>query len=109
MGRDILLAFFSMAGLLTAALWLYGWLLRTEFGPESWMLVPGHGSGEGLEQYVRRCVWLRSLGLLDSTIVVADVDLTPAGRELALHLTARWPDVILWPLEELPDYIRQMT
>ena len=28
-------------------------------------------------------------------------------RELALRLVARWPGVVLWPVEELPDYIER--
>ena len=48
---------------------------------------------------------LRGLGLLRCPIVVADAGLTPAGWDLALRLTARWPEVILWPAGDLGDYI----
>ena len=37
--------------------------------------------------------------------MIVDVDLTPAGWELALRLAARWPEVILWPASDLGDYI----
>ena len=61
----------------------------------------GRGEGEGLEQQVRCFIWLRSLGLLRCPVVIADVGLSPAGWELALRLTARWPEVILWPAADL--------
>ena len=37
------------------------------------------------------------------------VGLTPAGRELALRLASRWPEVALWPAEDLPDYLARMA
>lgn len=106
MGKDVLLAVLCTAGLLFAALLLYGWLLRPLPKPGVTCVLPGRGSGEHLEQTLRGLVWLRSLGLLRGTILIANIDLTPEGRELALHLAARWPDVALWPAEDLPDYIR---
>lgn len=63
------------------------------------------GGGEDLEQQVRSFLWLRGLGLLRCPILIADAGLTPAGWELALRLTARWPEVILWPASDLGDYI----
>ena len=54
---------------------------------------------------MRSFLWLRGLGLLRCPILIADAGLTPAGWELALRLTARWPEVILWPASDLGDYI----
>ena len=48
------------------------------------------------------------MGLLRCPIVIADAGLTPAGWELATRLTARWPEVILWPAGELGEYIAGM-
>ena len=54
-------------------------------------------------------MWLRGLGLLRSPVLIVDVGLTPAGRELALRLASRWPEVALWPAEDLPDYLARMA
>ena len=70
-------------------------------------IISGRGEGEKLEQQVRSFLWLRALGLLRCPIVIADAGLTPAGWELALRLTARWPGVILWPVGDLADYIAE--
>ena len=43
-----------------------------------------------------------------ATVVIADVDLTPQGWELALRLTLRWPDLALWPVSALEEYICQV-
>ena len=67
--------------------------------------APCRGEGEGLEQLVRSFLWLRGMGLLRCPIVIADAGLTPAGWELALRLSARWPEVALWPASDLGDYI----
>ena len=72
------------------------------------MVLPGRGDGEALEQQVRSFLWLRGMGLLRCPIVIADAGLTPAGWELATRLTARWPEVILWPASELGEYIARM-
>ena len=48
------------------------------------------------------------LGLLSCPVVIADVDLTPQGWELALRLTTRWPGVVLWPVSALEEYICQV-
>ena len=69
---------------------------------------PPPGEGEELEQLVRSFLWLRGLGLLRCPIIIADTGLSPAGWELALRLTARWPDVILWPAGGLEDCIARM-
>ena len=53
-------------------------------------------------------MWLRGLGLLSCPVVIADVDLTPQGWELALRLTTRWPGVVLWPVSALEEYICQV-
>ena len=75
--------------------------------PEAVLYVPDThlATFEKLEQQVRSFLWLRGLGLLRCPIVIADAGLTPAGWELALRLTARWPEVILWPASDLGDYV----
>ena len=45
------------------------------------------------------------MGLLRCPIVIADTGLNPAGWEVAMRLTVRWPEVALWPAEDLGDYI----
>lgn len=102
---DVLLAIVCALGLALAGWWLLGLLLRPLPGRGTCLILPGHGGGEQLEQQVRACIWLRGLGLLSCPVVIADIDLTPQGWELALRLTARWPGVILWPVAELGDYI----
>lgn len=107
MGCEILLTILSAAGLLFLVGWLYGRLLRPIQNPGVLGVIPGRGGGEGLEHAVRALVWLRSLGLLDCPIVIANIDLDPQGWELALHLAARWPDVALWPVGDMPAYIAE--
>ncbi len=102
---DILLAAVCACGLAFVGWWLFGLLLRPLPGWESKVVIPGRGEGEGLEQQVRSFLWLRGLGLLRCPIVIADAGLTPAGWELALRLTTRWPEVILWPASDLGEYI----
>lgn len=105
MGRDILVVLLALVGAALLAVWLYGRLLRPLPRCLFRVVVPGRGEGEDLEQAVRAVVWLRSLGLLDCTLVITDVDLTDRGRELALHLADRWPNVILCPAAELDQLI----
>ena len=105
---DILLALACAGALALVAWWLFGLLLRPLPGRGARVLLPGRGEGEGLEQQVRCFVWLRGMGLLRCPIVIADAGLTPAGWELALRLSARWPEVDLWPAGELEDYISRI-
>ena len=102
---DVFVSLFCVLGLSFLGWWLFGRLLRPIPGPAPHALIPGRGDGDGLEQTVRSFLWLRSLGLLDCPIVIANVDLSPQGWDLALRLTARWPGVVLWPASELSDYI----
>ena len=102
---DAVLASVCVLGLAFVGWWLFGLLLRPLPGREAKVVIPGRGEGEDLEQRVRSFLWLRGLGLLRCPIVIADVGLTPAGWELALRLTARWPEVILWPASDLGDYV----
>ena len=103
--RDAILAVVCILGLAFVGWWLFGLLLRPLPGQGAKVILAGQGAGEDLEQRVRSFLWLRGLGLLRCPIVIADVGLTPAGWELALRLTARWPGVILWPASDLADYI----
>ena len=102
---DALLAAACAAGLAFVGWWLFGLILRPLPGREAKIILPGRGEGTDLEQRLRTFIWLRSLGLLRCPVVIADVGLSPAGWELALRLTARWPEVILWPAADLGDYI----
>ena len=102
---DAALALMCILGLALVGCWLFGLLLRPLPGREAKVILTGRGVGEDLEQQVRSFLWLRGLGLLRCPIIIADAGLTPAGWELALRLTARWPEVILWPASDLGDYI----
>lgn len=104
---DGLLAAACAVGLAFVAWWLLGLLLRPLPGWETKIVLPGRGTGEELEQQVRSFLWLRGLGLVRCLVVIADIDLTPEGRELALRLAARWPGVIVWPVSDLADYLSQ--
>ncbi len=103
--RDVLLAAVCAAGLAACAWWLLGRLLRPIPSRGVFAVIPGEGDGGGLEQSVRAFIWLRSLGLLTCPVVIADSSLTPEGREVALRLAARWPDVALWPADHLEDIL----
>lgn len=102
---DIVLAALGMLGLFFLAWWIFGRLLRPIPEQQVRALIPGRGDGDGLEQSVRSFIWLRGLGLLNCPIIIADVDLTPQGWEVALRLTVRWPGVVLWPAGHLADCI----
>lgn len=103
--RDVFISVIWVLVLAFLAWWVFGWLLCPVVEQKVRVVIPGRGEGSSLEQSVRRFIWLRGLGLLNCPIVIADVDLTPQGWELALRLTARWPDVALWPAGQLADYI----
>ena len=105
---DILLAFICVLCLAFVGWCLFGLLLCPLPGREAKVVIPGRGEGEKLERQVRSFLWLRGLGLLRCPIVIADAGLSPAGWELALRLTARWPQVILWPAADLGDYISRI-
>lgn len=102
---DVLLTAACVLGLSFLVWWLFGRLLRPFPEQGVRVLIPGRGEGENLEQAVRAFIWLRGLGMLSCPIVIADVDLTPQGWELALQLTVRWPGVIVWPADHLDEYI----
>ena len=94
-------------GLTGALWWLLGRMLRPLPGGSAFVLLRGTGEGNGLEQTVRGFIWLRRLGVMNSPILIADLGLNPRGREIALRLCARWPGVILWPAQELADYLKE--
>lgn len=85
--------------------WLLGKLMCRLSGGGRFLLLLGRGNGAQLEPALRGALWLRSLGLLNAPILIADVDLDPVGRELALRLAARWPEVVLWPISDLDAYL----
>lgn len=90
-----LLTLLSALGVALLGGLLFGRLVRPLPGPGLWVLVPGRGGGEQLERDLRGLAWLRGLGLLRGCVVIVDCGLDPEGRELALHLTRRWPEVAL--------------
>ncbi len=92
---------------LTGLLWcLLGRLLRPLPCGSAYILLPGRGEGDHLEHTVRAFIWLRSLGMIQSPILIADLGLSLRGRELALRLCARWPGVLLWPVDDLMEYLK---
>ena len=102
---EILLTALCVLGLSLAGWWLTGRLLRPIPHSAVYAVIPCRGDGDGMEQTVRALVWLRSLGLLNCPVILMDAGLSPMGRETALRLALRWPDVILWPAEDLKTYI----
>lgn len=106
---EILLSGFSALGVVFLGWWLLGWLLRPSCLLSIRVVIPGRGEGEGLEQTLRFFRWLRGLGLFQCSVVIADVDLTPAGWQLALALARHDGNVVLWPASDLHDYIGHET
>ena len=94
-------------GLTGALWWLLGRMLRPVPRRSAFVLLRGRGDGTDLEQTVRGFMWLRGLGLLHAPILIADLGLDPRGREIALRLCARWPGVVLWPAEDLDNYLKE--
>ena len=105
---DAVLTALCVLGLCLVLWWTVGRLLRPLPGGRARAVIPGRGEGENLEQAVRSFLWLRSLGLLTCPIVIADTGLSHEGRELALRLAARWPEVVLWPADRLGEYIKEV-
>lgn len=56
---------------------LFGWLLPS--GDGGYLIIPGE-PGNGELPFVRRYLWLRDLGLLSSSLIVADLGLCPEER-----------------------------
>ena len=100
---DVFWAVACICGLAFVGWWLFGLLLRPLPGRTVRVVLAGRDGGEELEQQVKSFIWLRGLGLLRCPIVIADAGLTPAGWELVLRLTARWPEVVLGPAEDLGE------
>lgn len=105
--KEVFLTAVCVSGLAFLAWWLMGRLLRPIPETCASVVIPGRGAGEVLEQTVRAFIWLRSLGLLHCTLIIADLGLDPDGREIALRLAVRWPEVVVWPVDRLPEYIKE--
>lgn len=104
---DAVLTLLSALGLALLGGLLFGRLLYPAPGPGLWVVIPGRGGGEGLERDLRALMWLRGLGLLRCRVAIADLGLTAGGRELALRLSSRWDDVVLWPARSLHELVEQ--
>lgn len=102
---EVLTATLCVLGLTGFLWWLLGRLVRPLPGEAACILLLGRGDGAELESSVRGFIWLRSLGVVKVPILIADLGLEPTGREIALRLCARWPGVVLWPAEDLRDYL----
>lgn len=105
---EILLSLLAVFGLLCLSWLLFGRLLF----PLSWYtpafaVVPAQGDGASLEQTVKGLLWLRGGHLERYTVVIADAGLDCGGRRLAELLSQREPGVLLCPLAQLPDLLRQ--
>ena len=103
---ETLTAMICVLGLTALGWWLLGRLLCPLPCGGCFILLCGRGDGNGLEQSVRGFMWLRGLGLVRAPVLIADAGLSTEGRSLALELAKRWPGVILWPTDDLCDYIK---
>ena len=91
-----------------ALLWyLFGRLLRPVSGKRVWMVLPGEGDGEALEETLRWLAWYRESGGIRGWVVIWDRSLTPQGRELALNLARRWSWVSCCPTGSLEEWLGQ--
>ena len=91
-----------------ARLWyLFGRLMRPIRGEQIWMVLPGEGDGEGLEETLRWLAWCRESGTFRGWAVIFDRSLTPRGRELALNLARRWSWVSCCPAGSLEEWLSQ--
>lgn len=104
---ETLTAVLCVLGLTGAGWWLLGRILRPLPCGQAIVLLCGRGEAEELEQALRGFMWLRSLGLLKVPILIADQGLSARGREVALSLCARWPGVMLWPVDDLKNYLNE--
>ena len=94
----VCLCLLGLGGLLWS---LWGRLLHPVARPGVYILLLGEGDGDGLEQTVREFMWLRGMGLLPVPILLVDDGLNERGRELAVALSQRWPNVRLRRREQL--------
>ena len=74
----------------------YSRVLSPDTEQDTWAVVRGFGSGNGLEQRVRSLMWLRSCGLLRCRVILVDRGLDADGRRLAVQLVRRWPELEIW-------------
>lgn len=100
---DVGLTALSTLGLGFLFWWLVGRLIRPISTSAARIVIPGRGNGEELELTVRGFIWLRSLGMITCPLLIADAGMTPTGRDIAQRLAARWPEVILCPIDRLEE------
>ena len=102
-----ILTFFCGVGGISIAVCFFLFLLRPLCLDQSWIVLPARGDGDEAENILQWYAWLRRMGLLRGEVVLWDVSLTPKGRELALHLTLRWPWVSCCPPGALEEWLSQ--
>ena len=102
---EALTATICVIGLAGFVWWLVGRILRPMPRNAVRVLLAGRGDGEELEQTLREFMWLRSLGMLHCPIIIADVDLTPEGYELAQSLAKKWPGVSVRAVRDSGGYL----
>ena len=102
-----ILALLCAVGAVSLVVLFFGWLVRPMGQPPLLVVLPGRGDGDGLEGTLRWLAWLRRAGLLQGEAVIWDDGLTAAGRELALHLSLRWPWVTCCPRDVLEEWLQR--
>ncbi len=102
---EVLLALFSVLGLLSLSWLLLGHILTPADGGKVCAVIPAKGGGEDLEQSVRGVLWLKGGGLLPGRVVIVDCGLDADGRALAEALLRQEPLLEVCALENLEEYI----
>lgn len=102
---EVLLALFSVLGLLSLSWLLLGHILAPTCGGRVCAVIPAAGSGEDLEQSTRGILWLKGGALLPGRVVIVDCGLDAGGRALAEALLRREPLLEICALEDLREYI----
>lgn len=104
---ELAAAILFMIGAAVLLWYLFGRLMRPMRGDWLWMVLPGDGDGEGLEETLRWLAWNRESGGVRGDTVILDRSLTPQGRELALNLARRWSWVSCCPRGSLEEWLSQ--
>lgn len=105
---EIVLSLLAVTGLLALGWLCFGKLLRPMGGKGAVTLLPAREEGEDLEQALTGLLWLRGAGLTVGRVVVVDLGLTAAGKDLARLLTEQETGVYLCQREELPECLEDL-